>query len=121
MKKEIIYTVVFYKEPRSGKMPAREWFQELTKPEKKKLGHDLLVLQLTWPVGMPLVRNMKNGLWELRTSLSKKEARVFFAIKQKNIIVLHGIIKKTEKTPPRELELAMKRLNIFEQNEMEKK
>ena len=60
---------------------------------------------------MPLVKSLGSGLWELRTSLpSKREARVMFCVNDETIIVLHGFIKKTQKTPGSEMKVAVKRM-----------
>ncbi len=57
---------------------------------------------------MPFTRR---GLWEVRSKLpSRRIARVIFAFDAGEIVLLHGFIKKTQKTPPEEIELAMKRL-----------
>jgi phage-related protein len=95
----------------TGNEPTRDWFRSLPDVDRKVLGFDLKKLQFAWPVGMPMVRSMGNGLWELRTSLpSRREARVLFAVDGKYIAVLHGFIKKSQKTPDHELALARKRL-----------
>ncbi len=58
---------------------------------------------------------MGDGLWELRTGLpSNRIARVLFCVAQDHIVVLHGFIKKTQKTPDEELALARKRKKQFE-------
>ena len=67
--------------------------------------------QWRWPVGMPLCRSLGGGLWEVRSSLSgNRIARVLFCIHDGNIVALHGIIKKTQKTPKADLDLAKKRM-----------
>jgi phage-related protein len=64
-------------------------------------------VQYRWPVGMPLCRALGGGLWEVRTSLpSNRIARVLFSVQQSRILVLHGFIKKTQKTPADDLALA---------------
>jgi phage-related protein len=68
-------------------------------------------VQFGWPIGMPLVRSLKNGLWEVRSHLpSQKIARLILCFHQRTLIVLHGFIKKTRETPVEELELAKRRL-----------
>lgn len=95
----------------TGSEPARDWFKALPDTDRKKVGQDLRKLQYAWPVGMPLVRSLGSGLWELRTSLpSKREARVFFATDGETLLVLHGFIKKSAQTPTHELVVARKRL-----------
>jgi phage-related protein len=72
-------------------------------------------VQFRWPVGMPLCRPLGGGLWEVRSDLtSNRIARVFFGFVDNRIIVLHGFIKKTQKTPEADLKLARKRMNEFE-------
>ena len=79
--------------------------------DRAAIGFDLRRLQFGWPVGMPLVQSMPHGMWEMRSSLpSRREARLIFAASENSIVVLHGFIKKTQKTPPGEIALARKRL-----------
>jgi phage-related protein len=110
MSNKIPFTVVFFQEPSSKKEPVREWLKELTKEDKKVLGHDLMVLQFNWPLGMPLVKSLGKGLWELRSTLNSKIARVLFVQRKDKIILLHAFIKKTQKTPSNEIEISLKRL-----------
>ena len=110
MKRKVPIVIVFFQEAHSGKEPVRGWLQELTKVDKKIIGHDLLVLQYNWPLGMPLVRSLGKGLWELRSNLSNTTARIIFVQRESQIIVLHAFIKKVQKTPINEIEIALKRL-----------
>ncbi len=59
---------------------------------------------------MPLIRKLSPDLWEVRINLSNKIARVLFTIKNQKMILLHGFIKKSQKTPNKELEIAEIRL-----------
>ncbi len=59
---------------------------------------------------MPLARKLCNGIWEVRTELEDKISRVLFTMSENRIIILHGFIKKTEKTPKDDLNLAIKRM-----------
>lgn len=62
-------------------------------------------------LGMPHTRSLGNGLFELRIKAMEGIARVFYCTKIGNeIIVLHSFLKKTQKIPRNELELANKRL-----------
>ncbi|CAN5181768.1 hypothetical protein BH09DEP1_BH09DEP1_2120 [soil metagenome] len=114
MKPKVRFTAIFFKDPVTGTQPVKEWLAGLPKTEKKKVGQDLMFLQFNWPVGMPRARHLRKELWEQRTSLNKRIARVLFVIQQKNIILLNGFIKKTQQTPPEEIELAFKRLKLME-------
>ena len=72
-------------------------------------------VQYRWPVGMPLCRGLADGLWEVRSSLpGNRIARVLFSVHQERIVVLHGFIKKTRKTPDDDLALARRRKREFE-------
>ena len=62
-------------------------------------------------LGLPLARKMDEELWELRSNLGPGIARTFFTIYESNIVLLHGFIKKSQKTPANELALAKRRLN----------
>ncbi|AFR42795.1 LOW QUALITY PROTEIN: toxin, RelE family [Geobacter metallireducens GS-15] len=62
-------------------------------------------------LGMPHTRAMGEGLLELRLKASEGIARVFYCtMVGKKIVMLHQFTKKTDKTPPRELELARRRM-----------
>ena len=73
------------------------------------------MIEYGWPVGTPLCRNMGEGLWEVRCSLpSRRIARVLFCLVRSEVVLLHGFIKKTQKTPPDDLALARKRQKEIE-------
>jgi phage-related protein len=94
----------------TGREPVREWLNELSREDKQTIGRDIAKVQYGWPVGLPLCRPLSGGLWEVRASLpSKREARILFGFHDGMLIALHGIIKKTQRTPPEELTLARQR------------
>jgi phage-related protein len=96
--------------------PVLEWLRSLDRDERRAIGLDLMRVQFGWPIGMPLVRSLKDGLWEVRSNLpSQKIARLILCFHQKMLVVLHGFIKKTQKTPAEELELAKRRLKEITQ------
>ncbi len=105
--------VFFAKNDQSGKEPVREWLKNLPKNDKKMIGEDIMAVQYGWPIGMPLVRNLGNGLWEVRTSLENRIARIIFFIHNNQIVLLHGFIKKTQQTPKEDIELALTRKSSF--------
>jgi len=80
------------------------------KNEKKLIGEDIKTLQYGWPIGMPLVKKLCKGIWEIRTNLENKISRVLFTLLGDQIFLLHGFIKKTEKTPKNDLDLAINRM-----------
>ena len=74
------------------------------------------MIQFRWPIGMPLVRSLGEGLWESRSGLRTRIARILFFIHAGEIVLVHGFIKKTQKTPPEDRALALKRKNAYTQN-----
>ena len=79
--------------------------------DRRAIGLDLMRVQFGWPIGMPLVRSLKDGLWEVRSSLSSQRiARLVLCFHNGMLIVLHGFIKKTQKTPSDDLKLARRRM-----------
>jgi phage-related protein len=109
------FTVLFYRTD-AGNEPVRAWLREMSANDRRILGEDLRVVQLRWPLGMPLVRKMKPDLWELRSSVPDGIARVFFTIFDHHIVLLHGFIKKSQKTPDNEFDTACRRLAQFTRN-----
>jgi len=75
-----------------------------------------MTVQFRWPLGMPLVDNLGSGLWEVRTKLPTRIARVLFFLHEDELVLLHGFIKKTRKTPPDDRALALKRKNAYIKN-----
>ena len=67
---------------------------------------------------MPTCRPLGSGLYEVRTSLpSRNIARVIFSIQADRMVLLHGFIKKTKKTPKADLDLAKERKKQWEKND----
>ena len=97
----------------SGNEPVREWLLELPDDDRRRIGIDLATVEFGWPIGMPLCRaiSSRRGLWEFRTDLSGgRIARGLFCVSDDRLHALHGFIKKTQKTPVRDLDLAGKRM-----------
>ena len=111
--KEPILNVVFYK-TESGNEPVREWLKDLPKADRQAIGEDIKTAQYGWPLGMPLIRKIERGLWEVRSRVTAGIARVFFTVMDSTMILLHGFVKKSQKTPQNELDTAHRRLNNIE-------
>lgn len=89
----------------------REWLKRLPLADKQRIGEDLKTVEFGWPIGMPLCRGMGEGLWEVRSNLPNgRTARVLFCIADGYIVLLHGFIKKTQKTPNSDLDLTRQRV-----------
>jgi phage-related protein len=110
MTEELRLKVVFYKS-QNGKEPVRDWLKALPLQDRKTLGEDIKTLQFGWPLGMPLVRKLEPGLWEIRSNISSGIARVLFTTQPELLVLLHAFVKKTDKTPLDDLSLARKRLS----------
>ncbi len=77
-----------------------EWLKDLVRLIKKLIGEDIKTVQYGWPLGMPLVGNLGQGLWEVRTKISNKRiARIIFFIDDNTMVLINGFIKKTQKIP----------------------
>jgi phage-related protein len=100
--------VLFYRTA-SGREPVREWLRGLNREARKVIGEDVKTVQFGWPLGMPLVRPLGDGLWEVRTQLRDRIARIIFLAEGSLMVLLHGFIKKSQKTPPKDLALARRR------------
>lgn len=97
----------------TGTEPVREWLKDLPAGERKAIGEDLKTVQFRWPLGMPLVRSLGDGLWEVRTGLPTRVARTLFFVHEGEIVVLHGFIKKTRKTPTEDKARALQRKHAY--------
>ncbi len=94
----------------TGRKPVREWLLELSAEDRRVVGYDIQTVEFGWPVGMPVCRPLGGGLWEVRSSLSgNRIARAIFCMKDGEMILLRGFIKKTQKTPPQDIALATSR------------
>jgi phage-related protein len=92
-----------------GTEPVRDWLRSLPASERKTIGEDIKTVQLGWPLGMPLVRHLGGGIWEVRIRLENRIARVLFVLNDSEMILLHGFIKKQQETPKPDLDLAKER------------
>jgi phage-related protein len=94
----------------TGREPVREWLKGLQPEDRKVIGEDIKDVEFSWPIGMPLVRSLGRELWEVRSNLPDgRIARVIFCTERESLVLLHGFIKKTRKTPQHDIDLALKR------------
>ncbi len=107
--KEPVLRVIFYRSE-SGVEPVREWLKELRKDDRKAVGEDIKTAQFGWPLGMPLIRKIEKGLWEVRSNITDGIARTFFTVEKDTMILLHGFVKKSQETPLNELQTVKRRL-----------
>jgi len=88
----------------------REWLRNLNAEDRKIIGEDIKYIEFGWPVGMPLCRAVGGGVWEVRSQITQgRTSRVLFCIDQGKMVLLHAFVKKTQKTPDLDRDLALKR------------
>ena len=93
----------------AGNEPVREWLTDLPREHRRMIGTDIKTVQLGWPIGMPVVRKLDTGLWEVRIDLGDTIPRVLFTVVGSDMILLHGFIKKSQKTPASDMATAKQR------------
>jgi phage-related protein len=106
--------VVFFR-TEAGAEPVRQWLKELDRKDRKTIGEHIKTVQFGWPLGMPLVRKLEAELWEVRSHLGGRIARVIFTVQDDLMVLLHGFINKSQKTPTADLSTARKRLAQFKE------
>ena len=107
---------VFY-QTGTGKSPVREWLLDLDKADRLTIGKDIQKVEFGWPIGLPYSRPLGLGLHEVRSDISDgRIARVVFSIQGNRMVLLHGFVKKTQKTPKHDLDLALKRKKDIERH-----
>lgn len=100
---------LFY-ETSSGNKPVKEWLLSLGREDKKTIGEDIKSVEYGWPIGMPTCRGLGKKLHEVRSNISDKRiARVIFVVIDEYMVLLHGFIKKTQKTPKNDIDIALNR------------
>lgn len=102
------FTVIFY-ETSDGRCPVEEF---LTTLEAKLRAKTVGILEILQEKGLalrePYTKSLGNGLFELRIKQGTNIVRLlFFFCANQIIVVTHGFVKKTEKTPIREIEAAL--------------
>jgi phage-related protein len=99
----------------TGNEPVRDWLKSLDKADRVLVGTDIRKVEYGWPIGMPVCRPMGRGLCEVRTNLGgNRIARVLFYVARDEMFLLHGFMKKSQKTPKADLALAIDRKRKLE-------
>ncbi len=103
------FPVRFYRTTAGGE-PVREWIRTQARDIREAIGKDIRTVQDNWPLGMPMVRALGKGLFEIRIAFSGNAYRVMFIVSVENMMVLlHSFQKKTRATPKADLDLARRR------------
>jgi phage-related protein len=104
-----VLSVKFYATS-AGNEPVRDWLHELSRDDRRVLGEDIKTAQYGWPLSMPLIRKLEPGLWEVRSRIADGIVRVLFTVDEQTMVLLHGFVKKSQKTPGADLKMARQRL-----------
>lgn len=104
---------IFYRSA-SGDEPVRDWLKGLDKSDRQSIGEDIAYVQYKWPIGKPRVDHLRGPIWEVRSKIGNRIARVLFVVEQSEMVLLHAFIKKTQQTNPADLELANKRFKEWQ-------
>lgn len=101
--------ITFYEDP-MGKNLVKEFLNELDPKMRTKMLRSIMALQeLGISLRMPLSEHLGDGIFELRAQVGTNISRVmYFFMIGNQAILIHGFIKKTQKTPSREIERAKK-------------
>ncbi len=81
----------------SGVEPARDWLKKLSKSDRQTIGEDIAYVQYKWPIGKPRVDHLRGPIWEVRSTISNRIARVLFAVEQSEMILCTVSLKRVNK------------------------
>ena len=84
-------------------MNALTGLKSLKPDDRKIIGEDIKDVEYSWPLGMPLVRSLGYDLWEVRSNLSGSRIALIFCVDAGRLVLLHGFIKKSQKTPQKDM------------------
>lgn len=106
-----VYIVEYYMEGNS--CPVLEFLKNCSAKEQAKILREIdLLEELGLSLGMPHLRKIEGteDIWELRIRLASNQFRLFYLIyTEKTFVMLYGFQKKTQKTPKREIQIAIRR------------
>lgn len=110
------WEIVFYVAP-DGRCPVEEFIAGLPERVQARFAHVLELLQTYGlQVGEPFVKSIHGvrKLAEIRVRVSSDSYRIFFfTYTGRKMILLHGFVKKSQKTPPREIRIAQQRMQDY--------
>jgi len=109
-----MWNIIFYVKE-DGISPVQEFLNKLPEKHHAKALRDIDVLEkYGTALTEPHVKHIKGKLWELRIKSVSDISRIFYFVHVGNsIILLHGFVKKTQKTPNREIETANEYLEDY--------
>ena len=114
MKRNELLGCVFF-ETEQKNQPVREFLLQQQREDRKRIGADIFTVQEGFPLGYPLVEKIDKDIWEIRSNVTDGICRIFFTIYKETMVLLHGIIKKSKKTPKEALKTVRERLRLFKE------
>lgn len=118
--KKIPKLTAFFYQTSLGTEPVRDWLTSLAKLDRQRIGEGISYVQFKWPIGKPHVDHLCGAIWEVRITLRSRIARVLFSVVDDEMILLHGFIKKTQRTEKNEINLAEIRFKDWIENHEKK-
>jgi phage-related protein len=116
------YLIELYEKP-DGKAPVLDFILSLNPKQQAKIYREINLLEkfgneLHYP-HVDIIKGKKyNGLWELRIEFASNIFRIFYFLFENNkTILLHGFVKKSQKTPKKELDIALERMKEYSRRE----
>jgi len=99
----------------SGRSPVKECIDELPVPDQAKVhAHIRILEEYGHRLGMPHVERIEGRLEQLRIPVSAGRYRILFFFRSgDDFVLLHGFLKKTPKTPRKEIDTATERMNAL--------
>ena len=116
-----VYKIEFY-EKTNGECPVFEFLKTLPPKIKAKIDRDIGILkEFNIKLRVPLVKPLGDGIFELRTQTAGFGVRtLYFFFDGQKIILTNGFIKKTDKTPTKEIEKAIEYKKDYEKRSGQK-
>lgn len=103
------WRILFFETPRGEKI-VKEFIKSLDATTIAKVGHTISLLEKHGPyLGMPHSKKLTKGLYELRVR-GKQDVRIIYSFAKRKIYLLHAFKKKAQKTPRKEINTAVTRL-----------
>jgi phage-related protein len=100
-------------ETQRGEKPVEKFIVSRSSQARAKIAHLIDLLEIHGNIlGMPHSKQLVKGLCELRIR-GKEEIRILYYFKGKDIYLLHGFKKQTQKTPSREMKIAVERIRLL--------
>jgi len=108
------WTIDFYRGV-EGNVPIEDFLVSLSEKDRARIAWAINLLEeYGLQLSLSYVKHLKGKLWELRIRAGRKDYRIiYFAYVGQRFIILHGLLKKTQEMPRRELEVAERRMADF--------